>query len=84
MKTLATTAPHWFAVLIIVSSFLLYLHNHNQMISAHAERMEIVADQRIEHCHDVQAKGHEVMDRLTQALEDQRDEFQRLRANLDR
>ena len=84
MSTLAKTAPHWFAVLVIVGAFLLYLHNHNKMIGIHAERMEIVADQRIEHCHSIQLKGYQVMDRLTQSLDEQRDEFHRLRAELER
>ena len=53
--------PQWAGYLVIVALFLGYLIKMN-------DRDDVVAKQRIERCHSIQAESNEVMKELSQAL----------------
>lgn len=83
MATMATTAPHWLALLLVVSAFLVYLERHDQAYARAAESGDIVAVQRIAQCHSVQERGWKAMDRLSETLERQLQTFGDLASVID-
>ena len=66
---LAHTAPHWFALLMVVGAFLIYLERHDQSVSRMSASKDILAVQRIEQCHRVQERGYDSMERLNATMD---------------
>ena len=66
---LAHTAPHWFALLMVVGAFLLYLERHDKAYAEMSASKDTLAVQRIAQCHSVQERGYESMDRLNATLD---------------
>jgi hypothetical protein len=90
-SNLATTAPHWVFLLLLVGSFLFYMERSEQRQMEMEGRADLVATQRIEQCHDVQERSIHVMDDLVKAMashtstvDELRDEVRRIGELLDR
>ena len=71
-------AQKWASVILIVGAFLTYLYMHDKFLQVQADRLEIVAIQRIESCHGVQDRSIDVMGRLMRTLEEQARAFEAL------
>jgi uncharacterized protein HemX len=76
--TLATTAPHWVCLILVVGGFLWYLDRKDQIDSNNQDRSDLVAIQRIDNCHSVQERSIVVMEDLTTIIARQDQTFQSL------
>lgn len=86
LRSLSDKAPHWLALLLVVGGFLAYLYKHDQMMLEQTRTGDLVAMQRINECHSVQERGHDVMEKLAGALSGQTIALESLKsavANLD-
>ena len=90
-EKLATNAPHWVVLLITVGAFLFYLERQDMREMERLTRTDLVAEQRIESCHDVQERSIQVMSNLTEAIgkhdatiNDLKEEVERIGRALDR
>lgn len=75
IESIATRAPHWAALVLIVGGFLYFMDR--QQATA-----DLVADQRIETCHAAQERATAVLDRLDQTLTKAATEDALLRASI--
>jgi hypothetical protein len=61
IRGVSSKAPHWAALIIVVSLFLVYMERN-------AMHAELLAEQRIETCHSVQEASNIVLTRLAEVL----------------
>jgi predicted membrane chloride channel (bestrophin family) len=71
----ASKAPHWAALILVVVSFLFYMDRSTKT-------QELLAEQRIETCHDVQEAANDVLGRLTDVLQKAASEDALMRAQM--
>lgn len=76
LTNLGKQTPSLFAMLAVVSAFLVY----QERTSA---REDLVAKQRIEQCHQVQESSIEVIGQLTEAMQTQAIAFKELSIRLE-
>jgi hypothetical protein len=79
----ARKAPEMLTMLVMLAGFLWYLHDLEESNRREDERLDRLADVRIEHCHDVQEAGIKTMDRLAEALESQALVFSELEGSIE-
>jgi HD-GYP domain-containing protein (c-di-GMP phosphodiesterase class II) len=71
----ASKAPHWAALILVVVAFLFYMDRS-------ARTQELLAEQRIETCHDVQEAANDVLAQLTAVLQKAASEDALMRAQM--
>ena len=76
-------APQWAVVVCICAGFLFYLDRREQREVQREERLEKVADLRIENCHQVQFAANKIMEQLATALSEQTRTLDRLQATIE-
>ena len=76
--TLSQQAPHWVCLLLVVSGFLYYLDRIDERQSIEANRVDHVAVQRIDACHDVQERAISTMTELTVIAREQNQSLNQL------
>ena len=80
---MASTAPHWVAVISIVSLFVWYLYSLDQTSLLRAKEANRVADLRIDQCQTIQLQSITALDRVADICGKQSEAFVELRHSLD-
>ena len=75
-ELIASRAPHWAALIIIVIAFLIYMERQ-------AGKSDRIADQRIETCHRMQEDSMRIMAALNQTITDSGIEDARLHKSIE-
>ena len=76
-------SPQSIVIILIVGGFLHYLHRHDSMELEKVKMVDLVSEQRINHCHQVQEEATEVISKLDQTLINHDKAFTHLLYKLD-
>ena len=82
LNQLAENVPTLLILCLVTGAFLLYLDRHDSREDARAELERIVAQQRIDRCHDVQDDGVHAMEKLADSLDTQAEALMELKISI--
>lgn len=75
-------SPYLVSILAIVAAFMFYIFRRDQLYVEMASKQDLVASQRIEHCHEVQDRATNIMDKLNTTLNSQHISYTELNKQL--
>ena len=75
-------SPYLVAILAIISAFMFYIFRRDQLYVDMTTKQDLVANQRIEHCHKVQDRATDIMDKLNTTLNSQHVSYTELNKQL--